>query len=88
MFKMAKKTIKKYFVALVCAAYLLIPVSAQDFSEGQEQELTPEELLELENEESGTDHKKDKLPQELQQNFIIVEPVRVHELNPQVKLFK
>ena len=84
MFKMAKKTIKKYFVALVCAAYLLIPVSAQDFSEGQEQELTPEELLELENEESGTDHKKDKLPQELQQNFIIVEPVRVHELNPQV----
>lgn len=84
MFKMAKKTIKKYFVALVCAAYLLIPVSAQDFSEGQEQELTPEELLELENEESGADHKKDKLPQELQQNFIIVEPVRVHELNPQV----
>lgn len=84
MFKMAKKTIKKYFVALVCAAYLLIPVSAQDFSEGQDQELTPEELLELENEESGADHKKDKLPQELQQNFIIVEPVRVHELNPQV----
>ena len=84
MFKMAKKTIKKYFVALVCAAYLLIPVSAQNFSEGQDQELTPEELLELENEESGADHKKDKLPQELQQNFIIVEPVRVHELNPQV----
>ena len=84
MFKMAKKTIKKYFVALVCAAYLLIPVSAQDFSEGQEQELTPEELLELENEESRADHRKDKLPQELQQNFIIVEPVRVHELNPQV----
>ena len=84
MFKMAKKTIKKYFVALVCAAYLLIPVSAQDFSEGHDQELTPEELLELENEESGADHKKDKLPQELQQNFIIVEPVRVHELNPQV----
>ena len=23
-------------------------------------------------------------PQELQQNFIIVEPVRVHELNPQI----
>ena len=84
MFKMAKKTIKKYFVALVCAAYFLIPVSAQDFSEGQDQELTPEELLELENEESGADHRKDKLPQELQQNFIIVEPVRVHELNPQV----
>lgn len=75
--------IKKYAAVFVCAAFILNPFYSQEHSEEQK-ELTPEELLELENEEQLAAEQKEKLPQELQQNFIIVESVRVHELNPQV----
>ena len=76
------KTIKKYAAAVMCAAFILTPVFSQEHNDVPE--LTPEELLELENQEALATAEKEKLPQELQQNFIIVEPVRVHELNPQL----
>ena len=75
------KQIKKCAAAVLFAALILNPVFSQD--NGHE-ELTPEELLELENAEETKAAEKEKLPQELQQNFIIVEPPRVHELNPQL----
>ncbi len=76
------KNIKKY-AALFFMAGLVI---SSAFSQEQEAspELTPEELLELENEEAKEQAQNEKLPQELQQNFIIVEPYRIHELNPQL----
>ena len=79
MFKKIKKTAAIFFFA----AFILTSSFAQENPEGHE-ELTPEELLELENAEEKRESDKDRLPQELQQNFIIVEGVRVHELNPQV----
>ena len=82
MFK--KMQIRKSAAAVLCAAFLLNPVIAQENGQGTEPELTPEELLEMEAAEEKNALEKEKLPQELQQNFIIVEPVRVHELNPQV----
>ncbi len=75
------KIIKKYAAFFVCALFLTSAFSQEN---GQELEITPEELLELENEEARQAAEREKLPQELQQNFIIVEPVRVHELNPQI----
>ena len=77
------KKIKKCAAVILSAAFILTPAFAQEYSDGHE-ELTPEELLELENEAQKAEEQKEKLPQELQQNFIIVEPVRVHELDPQV----
>ena len=71
-----KNMIKKTAATILCAAVIL--------TAGFPQELTPEELLELENQEAAEVEKKQILPPELQQNFIIVEPVRVHELNPQL----
>ncbi len=71
-----KNMIKKAAATFLCAAFIL--------TVGFSQELTPEELLELENQEAAEAEKKQILPPELQQNFIIVEPVRVHELNPQL----
>ncbi len=82
MFK--KMQIKKAAAAVFCAAFILNPVISQENGHGQEDELTPEELLEMEAAEEKKAADKEKLPQELQQNFIIVEPVRVHELNPQI----
>ena len=79
-----KMQIRKTAAAVLCAAFILSPLFSQDNGHGQEGELTPEELLEMEAEEEKKSSDKEKLPQELQQNFIIVEPVRVHELNPQV----
>ena len=79
-----KMQIRKTAAAVLCAAFILSPLFSQDNGHGQEGELTPEELLEMEVEEEKKSSDKEKLPQELQQNFIIVEPVRVHELNPQV----
>ena len=76
------KPIKQIVSAVFCAAFILTSVYSQD--NGYEPELSPEELLELENEEQKKADEKEKLPAELQQNFIIVEPVRVHELNPQI----
>ena len=76
------KKIKKYASVLISLGLLLTPAFSQDNS--QEPELTPEELLELESAEEEKALEKEKLPQELQQNFIIVEPPRVHELNPQI----
>ena len=76
------KTTKKYAAAVLCAAFILTPVFSQEHID--EPELSPEDLLELENQEEKIAAEKEKLPQELQQNFIIVESVRVHELNPQV----
>ena len=73
MFNKIKKTTAIFFFA----AFILTPFFAQE-------ELSPEEMLELENAEEKKEAEKDRLPQELQQNFIIVEGVRVHELNPQV----
>lgn len=78
---MSKKN--KLITALFFSA-LLISLPAFSQESNPEQELTPEELLELENAEELAATGKDKLPQELQQNFIIVEPLRVHELNPQL----
>ena len=78
---MSKKI--KLITALFCSV-LLISLPAFSQESNPEQELTPEELLELENAEELAATGKDKLPQELQQNFIIVEPLRVHELNPQL----
>ncbi len=69
------KKIKKYAAAVLFAALLLSPVFSQE---------SDSELFELEHPEEVQRAEKDRLPQELQQNFIIVEPVRVHELNPQI----
>ena len=77
------KKIKKTAAIFFFAAFILTPSFAQN-NPGEQEELTPEELLELENAEEKKEAEKDRLPQELQQNFIIVEGVRVHELNPQV----
>ena len=73
-----KNQIKKYTAAVFAVVFIM----SAGFS--QEHELTPEELLELENQEAAEAEKKQILPPELQQNFIIVESVRVHELNPQI----
>ena len=78
------KTIKKYAAAFALSALILSPAFSQELDSDSEDELTPEELLELENAEENQKAEKDRLPQELQQNFIIVEPVRIHELNPQI----
>ena len=87
MIKKIKKY-SRYAAVLLCAAFLFNPLFAQSQEQGSEPEgehdLTPEELLELENAEENQRVQKDRLPQELQQNFIIVEPVRVHELDPQI----
>ena len=87
MIKKIKKY-SRYAAVLLCAAFLFNPLFAQSQEQGSEpegeHELTPEELLELENAEENQRVQKDRLPQELQQNFIIVEPVRVHELDPQI----
>lgn len=77
------KKIKKTAAIFFFAVFILTPFFAQN-NPGEQEELTPEELLELENAEEKKEAEKDRLPQELQQNFIIVEGVRVHELNPQV----
>ena len=76
------KTIKKFSVALLCMAFISTPFFAQEHEDNHE--LTPEELLELENEQEKEELKKQILPPELQKNFIVVELVRPHELNPQV----
>ena len=76
------KIIKKSVSVFLFAALIITSGFSQE--NDQNKELTPEELLELKNEEEQKAADKDKLPQELQQNFIIVEPVRIHELNPQV----
>lgn len=73
---------RKLAVAFLCAAFILSPLLSQEF--GEENELTPEELLELENQADAEAEKKQILPPELQQNFIIVEPVRPHEMDPQI----
>ena len=78
------KTIKQFVSFLCCAAISLTSVFAQGNGNDQVPELSPEELLELEAAEEKNAAEKEKLPAELQQNFIIVEPVRVHELNPQI----
>ena len=81
------KKIRKCAAAFLFAALIISPCFAQNNSEEKSDghgDLTPEELLELENEEQRAAEQKEKLPQELQQNFIIVESVRVHELNPQI----
>ena len=63
------KKFSRYLTAVLCAALFLTPLYAQDYGH---EEHAPEELP------------PEDLPQELQQNFIIVESVRVHEMNPQV----
>lgn len=75
---------KNKLIAALFFSALLISLPAFSQESNPEQELTPEELLELENAEELAATGKDKLPQELQQNFVIVEPLRVHELNPQL----
>lgn len=75
--------IKKIAATFLCAA-LIISLSFSQNNNEDEHELTPEELLELENQEAEEAEKNQILPPELQKNFIIVEPVRVHELNPQI----
>ena len=77
------KNLKKYTAAIFFAAIILNSAFGQDNGHNHE-ELSPEELLELEAAEEVQSLQNEKLPQELQQNFIIVEPVRVHELNPQI----
>lgn len=91
MFRARKNfNLNRKIAVLLCTAFISFPFFSQDFGQGNEyghehgHELTPEELLELENADDAAALEKDKLPQELQQNFIIVEPVRVHELNPQI----
>lgn len=80
------RKIKKNAAVLFCAAFILNSayntLYAQEY--GSDGELSPEELLELENSEERENQEKEKLPQELQQNFIIVEMLRPHELNPQI----
>ena len=78
--------IRKISAVLLCAACIFLPLSAQEFGENPEgeHELTPEELLEMENAQNEESERNQILPQELQQNFIIVELVRPHELNPQI----
>ncbi len=80
------KTIKKFSAAVLFATFIFSPVYAQESGEDQDygNELSPEELLELENEQEKEAEKNQILPPELQQNFIIVELVRPHELNPQI----
>lgn len=81
---MNRNQIKKYTAGLLLGVFILSSAFSQDYGHDDEPELTPEELLELENQEAAEEEKKQILPPELQQNFIIVEPVRVHELNPQI----
>lgn len=85
MFSNSRK-IKRCAAVLFCAAFILRSGINNLFAQehGSEGELTPEELLELENAEERVLQEKEKLPQELQQNFIIVEIARPHELNPQL----
>ena len=78
------KTIKQFVSAAFCVVFILTSVYSQDSGNDPMSELSPEELLELEAAEEKNAAEKEKLPAELQQNFIIVEPVRVHELNPQI----
>ena len=78
------KKIRKGAVLFLGAALIIAHGFTQEHETNPNQELTPEELLELENQEEQKALEAGKLPKELQQNFIIVEPVRVHELNPQV----
>ena len=85
MFRKIKKNIR-FAAMLLCAAFVLNPLfsQTQETEPDAENELTPEEELEIEGAEESKRALKDKLPQELQQNFIIVESVRAHELNPQI----
>ena len=79
--------IKTFIVLFIFGALLSTPVFAQhnhDEGTGEDGDLLPEELLELENQEAASAEKKQMLPKELQQNFIIVESVHQHELNPQL----
>lgn len=78
------KKIKRFAAVLLTAAFFLSPAFSQETEAEPERELTPEEELEIEGAEESKRALKDKLPQELQQNFIIVESVRAHELNPQI----
>ena len=75
---------RKLAATVLCAAFILSPFFSQEFGEDNEHELTPEELLELENQAEAEEEQKQILPPELQQNFIIVESVRPHEMDPQV----
>lgn len=69
------KTLKKTVSALFCISC---------FAGIYAQELEPEEQLELEQLEEQAEEQKQILPPELQKNFIILEPVHPHELNPQI----
>ncbi|MCR4948703.1 MAG: peptide ABC transporter substrate-binding protein [Treponema sp.] len=75
--------LKKNQIKKITAAFFVV-VFFMSAAFSQEHELTPEELLELENQAAAEAERKQILPPELQQNFIIVESVRAHELNPQV----
>lgn len=75
--------LKKNQIKKITAAFFVV-VFLMSAAFSQEHELTPEELLELENQAAAEAERKQILPPELQQNFIIVESVRAHELNPQV----
>ena len=80
------KVIKKFSAAVFLVTFIFSPVFSQESGEDQDygHELSPEELLELENEQQNEAERNQILPPELQQNFIIVELVRPHELNPQI----
>ncbi len=71
---------KIIFAVSLCAAIFISHAFAQEYGD----ELMPEELLELENEQAAQEARNQILPPELQQNFIIVELVRPHVLNPQI----
>lgn len=75
--------LKKNQIKKITAAFFVV-VFLMSAAFSQEHELTPEELLELENQAAAEAERKQILPPELQQNFIIVESVRAHELNPQI----
>lgn len=77
---------RKCIAAAIFATLLLNQAISQEmpFEHSPEPELSPENQLELENQQELEEQRKQILPPERQKNFIIVEPVRVHELNPQL----
>ena len=76
------KTSKKILLSLFAGIALNGLAFSQEYDFSDSEEMDPELLMEIE-EQKDTDEKSSQ-PDELQKNFIIIEPVRQHELNPQI----
>ena len=74
------KTVKRILVYLFAIFLSSTFIFSQNF--GEENPLDPEVQMVLE--EQNDLEEKNRQPKELQKIFKIVEPVRIHELNPQI----